>query len=486
MISLPAEATKYFEVWLISQGACCSVSSLLVENCIAVGSQGQVNCSILIEEGKIVALLSPQDRPSAEVKIDARGRFVIPGGIDTHVHLGLGGQSFASDCLTESRSAVTGGITTFIQYLVDPAPGGSYIEIYDRYAAEVRKNSLIDTAFHIRIQGQKHVAEIPRYVNELHVTSFKFNLADPILPEGAEGYSGVDGALLLDGLRAIASRSGCIALVHSENREIVQRYVRKSGGRGANDLAAWCDSHPPFAEEESIASALFWAEMARAPLAIAHMTVGRGVELLGNHKLNYPFLYGETCPQYLMLNRDLPLGALGKCVPPVRTVEDMEMLWQGLAEGVIDFMGSDHCAYTAYSKSSDIWQAPSGLPGTGMILPILLSEGVNQGRITLERLVGVTSYNAARIFGFYPRKGNINVGADADLVILEMEKEVIVTPAILNSIVDYTPYEGYVCRGWPLLTIVGGRVVCEEGRIVDEAVRGHVLQHAMFVSSAEC
>jgi dihydropyrimidinase len=143
-------------------------------------------------------------------------------------------------------------------------------------------------------------------------------------------------------------------------------------------------------------------------------------------------------------------------------------------------VGSDHCTWKKIDKGEELWSAYSGLPGTAMILPVLLSEGVNKKRINIEQLVKLTSYNAARIFGLFPRKGHIAVGADADLIILDLEKRVKITHTVLHSIVDWTPYEGYQCQGWPQITLAKGRVVCREGQIVDQSPLGRFIHHSMF------
>jgi dihydropyrimidinase len=321
-------------------------------------------------------------------------------------------------------------------------------------------------------------------VEEAHLSSFKFIRSDPVLEAGEEGYSGIPDDLFLEGLRVVAAQEGCTAIVHCENRDVVQSGMARAQGAGGQRLLDWCRSRPSWAETESVRSALYWDSLAKAPLLIAHMSVGAGVQALRKARIDHPWVYGETCPQYLMLDESMGLGVHGKCAPPVRTKRDREVLWRGLARGDIDVVGSDHCAYTEAYKGSDMWTAPTGVPGTGMILPILLSAGVNRGRLTLERMVAVTSANAARIFGFYPRKGSISVGADADLVILDLDREVTIEPEVLNSVVDYTPYRGYQCRGWPLMTIKNGRVVAEAGKVVDDSVRGRCLEHPMF-SGAE-
>lgn len=452
-------------------------ASLLIKNCIAVDVLGKTPCSILVEGDKIVALLPANEHPAAEVTIDARHRFVIPGAIDTHVHLGIGDQSFAEDCSTESRSAVSGGVTTMMQHLVETS---SLLKVFHEYRQGVEANSLVDLAFHAGLFNDEHLAEIESYITQLHITSFKFFMSMNRYEIPGSGFTRPGDGFLLDGFAAVGKHTGCIALLHAENSEIILRLRPRIMGQKRTDLGAWTDSRPAFCEEEAISRGIFLAKVAKASLAIVHITTGRGVQLLLRQRRDFPNLYGETCPHYLLLHCDLPLGVLGKVNPPLRSRQEVELLWGALARDEIDFMGSDHCPRRRVTKGDDMWSAPSGLPGTAMILPVLLSEGVNKHRITMEQLVRLTSYNAARIFGLFPKKGNIAVGADADLVILDLEKKVPITTEVLNSVVDYTPYEGYQCQGWPWATIVKGSVVYKEGQIIDQTPRGKLIAHSMF------
>lgn len=451
--------------------------SLLIKNCIAVTAEGKTPCSILVKGGKIAALLSPQGHAVAEVTIDAEQRYVIPGAIDTHVHLGSGDQDFASDCATESASAASGGVTTIMHYLIY---AGSLLDIFEDYKAAVEANSLIDIAFHGTIFSDEQLAEVEKYVNRLHIASFKIFMSSNRYEIPDSGFTRPGDGFFLDVFTAVGKHPGCISMLHAENSEIILRIRPRVMAQGRSDTAAWTDSRPAFCEEEAVARGLFLAKVAKTPLGIVHMTTAEGVRLLIQQKQNYPSLYAETCPHYLLLHKDLPLGVLGKVNPPLRSRQNVELLWGAVSRGEIDFVGSDHCTWRRADKGDNIWSAWSGLPGTAMLLPVLLSEGVNKQRITMEQLVRLTSYNAARIFGLFPRKGNIAVGADADLVILDLEKRMTITPEVLNSILDWTPYEGYQCRGWPWITIAKGRVVCQEEQIVDRSPRGRLIHHSMF------
>jgi dihydroorotase-like cyclic amidohydrolase len=206
------------------------------------------------------------------------------------------------------------------------------------------------------------------------------------------------------------------------------------------------------------------------------MGVGIGSEFLRQKTWGRGRVATETCPHYLVFDKDVDRGVMGKVNPPLRGADHVAALWERLADGTVDVMGSDHCPYTRAAKGSDLWSARPGIPGgSAMILPTLLDRGVQRGRLTIQRVVELTSYNAARLFGLYPRKGALEVGSDADLVIVDLAREVTVDRRALHSVADVSPYEGLTFRGWPEVTVKGGEVVYETGEIVAERPRGRML-----------
>lgn len=450
------------------------VESLAIVNAVLVGPAGQSPATLLVDDGVIQAILPASDRPSANQTIDAGGRYVIPGVIDPHVHLGLS-QSFSDGCWNESRAAVTGGATAMVHYLLSP---DSFRSTYQAHATAVETRSLVDIGFHGMVQNDIQVREIPETVRDLGITSYKFHMAMKG-PEAAYGIRGVDDGVMFEGLQQVATQPGVMALAHTENIDVILRFRDRWIERWRQDPehAEWSDSRPAFTEEEAIVRASMLAQHAKAPLGVVHNSVGRGPTLLARAKVDYPHLYMETCPQYLALNSGMRLGTKGKVNPPLRTPEDAEMLWHALASGHIDWMGSDHCDYEAATREGNLWEVGPGLPsGVTMILPVMLN-GVNEERITIEQLVALTSANAARLFGFAPAKGTIAVGSDADLVIVDLDREVKITSALLNSFSDYTPYEGMTFKGWPRTTICGGAIVYDQGQVADDSShRGRVLK----------
>ena len=439
------------------------MTSLTVKDATLVGPAGRTRATVHCGDGVIQALLPPTDAPSADRVIDAKGAYVIPGAIDAHVHLGVI-LPFADSCRAESAAAVTGGVTTMWHYLLS---GGSFKDTHAQHVADIEQHSIVDQGFHGLVTNARQVAEIPETVDELRLTSYKFHMAMKG-PEAGYGIVGLDDGLIYEGMRQVASRPGVMALIHAENIDVILHNREKgiAADPDATDTATWSNHRPHFTEEEAIIRSCIFAENAGAPLCVIHTSVGRGPELLRAARDRYPPLYMETCPQYLVLDKDMPLGTWGKVNPPLRTKTDQELLWAGLADGTIDWMGSDHCDYDLTTRQGNIWDVGPGLPGgMTMILPVLLSEGVNKGRLTLERVVEVTSTNFARLIGASPRKGTIAVGSDADMVMIDLDREVTIDADVLNGHSDYTPFEGMVMRGWPRMTIAGGHVLYEDGEV---------------------
>jgi dihydropyrimidinase len=333
--------------------------SLTIANAVLVGPTGRIPGTLLVDEGRIQAILSPGDRPSADSTIDAAQRYVIPGLIDAHVHLGFL-RPFEDACSSESRAAVTGGVTTMMHYLMSES---SFFDVYEQHAKWVETRSLIDVAFHGFVHNDVQVAEIPRTVDELGITSYKFHMAHKG-PEAIYGIKGVDDGAIFEGLVQVGSRSGVMGLLHAENIDVILRFRDRLMREypDATDTALWARYRPAFTEEDGIVRGIRFAEQAAAPLAIVHNSVGTGPQLLAEAKIRYPHLYMETCPQYLVLHKDMPLGTRGKVNPPLRTVRDCESLWRALAARQIDWMGSDHAGdYDLATREGTLWDVGPGV-----------------------------------------------------------------------------------------------------------------------------
>jgi dihydropyrimidinase len=392
---------------------------------------------------------------------------VLPGLIDPHVHLGFLG-SFAEQARNESRAAVAGGVTTWGSFLRPPA-GKGFLETFEEHKNLYEKNAICDVFFHNTCSTQKAMDDIPACPEIGIIVGYKGPLLELL------GAKELNDGILLTAWQTIARLGRPVwAMVHAENPDMIaagREIVEKKQGR--TDFAAWRDHRPNYVEAHEIKSCIEIARITKCPLYIVHNTISEAVDIIGEAKAKGQEVIGETCPIYLTHTSDEPIPqmfkdnpALGVTNPPFRDHESIERLWEGLKNGAITTIGSDSVFLTKAQKGNNIWTAPMGISnGVEMILPVMLSEGVHKGRISLEKLVQVCSHNVARVFGLYPQKGDIAVGFDADLVIVDLYKKIKVTLDVLHSSVDWNIYEGWEFTGWPIMTILLGQVVMEDGKI---------------------
>ena len=438
-----------------------------------VRPDGAIEAGLAIRDGVIAALVTPSERVEARRTIDAGGRYVVPGLIDTHLHLGTAAQSFPDDCRSESRHAVTGGVTTLLPFVITR---GAYADVLPEMQRAVAAESLVDMLFHAIVIREAQIDEIPRMAHELGVRSFKTFMAYKGREISPSGIQGMGDGEIFSVFEQVAKIPGGIAIVHAENMDLIELHQKPFIAANRQDTAAWSDGRPVFGELEAIRRMVAFADAAGVQLLIPHMGVGLGSEFLRRKAVGHGRVATETCPHYLLFDKDTDRGVMGKVNPPLRSAEHVEALWQRLVDGTIDVLGSDHCPFTKSVKGNDLWSARAGITGgSAMILPVLLTEGVARGRLTMSQLVTLTSTNAARLFGLYPKKGALEVGSDADLVIVDLDREVKVELPTLNSVVDFSPYEGWVARGWADTTIAGGEVVYEQGQVVATQARGRYL-----------
>jgi dihydropyrimidinase len=352
------------------------------------------------------------------------------------------------------------------------------------------KNHYIDYSIHASILTDKQAEDIPFLINDMKISSFKvyMNLGsgynrilmdlDPGGAELNECEVNMDDYLIENILKS-CSRENSTVIIHAEDPAICaentsrQKLLNISRPKGSN-LQQWSDSRPPLSESASISKISNLGRKYNSKLYFAHIGSSVALDAIITEKERGNLVsYVETCPHYLTHTADF--GSInGKVVPPLRSKSDLQSMWYGLKNGIIDTVGTDHVANTLSLKQGkgDMWTALSGFPGMGSMLPVLLSEGVNKDRITLERLVEVTSYSTAKIFDMFPSKGTIVNGSDADLTIIDLDMQKTVTPDLLMSSSDYTIYDGWKLTGWPVTTIVRGMIVMNDG-LVNENALGH-------------
>jgi dihydropyrimidinase len=454
---------------------------ILVTNAagVVIPKVGIVQTNVMIENGKIKALRKSTQSVQASRTINAEGKYVLPGIIDPHVHYGVY-TPIEKAAKTESKSAAIGGVTTMMRML-------RMYEPYENIVKHLQASKYthhVDYSIHASILRPNQIKDV-RYLKKIFgINSFKIyaNLGEdvnrilmdlePGTSEPVEQEVNISDQIISDIIQE-ASMANSTVLVHAEDPVICSRLQKQEQTRSEltgtkiTSLKVWSECRPPASEAKAIAKVGAYAREFGSSIYFVHIGSGTALDsILTEKEKGNSNLYTETCPHYLTHTSDF-FDVTGKVVPPLRTKIDMQSMWFGIMNGVIDTVGSDHVANRLLIKrgQGDIWSARAGFPGIATLLPVLLSKGVNERRINLERVAEVTSYNAARIFGLYPKKGTLEKESDADITIIDLGLMQKVTPEILQSYSDYSIYEGWKLQGWPVFTLVRGRVIMENGEV---------------------
>ena len=454
---------------------------LVIRNAHLATESEERRCDIGVADGRVVAL--GERLPTAPREIDARGRLVLPGGVDAHCHLDQPmppPARMADDFESGTRSAACGGTTTVIPFAAQ-AKGQSLAAAVEDYHRRAAGRACIDYAFHLIVSDPSPrvlAEELPRLIRAGY-TSFKIYMTyDDLKLSDREILEVMD----------LARREGAMVMVHAENSDAIAWLTEKLLAAGRSAPRHHADARPAPVEREATHRAITLAELVDVPILIVHVSGGEAIEQIRWAQGRGLNIYAETCPQYLFLTA-AHLGAAGyhgaKCVcsPPPRDEASQRRVWEGLANGAFHVFSSDHAPFRyddAHGKRPGGAEVafphiPNGIPGLETRLPLLFSEGVGKGRIDLHAFVALTATNPARLYGLYPRKGTIAVGSDADLAIWDAQRRVTIRNELLHHAVDYTPYEGIAVTGWPALTLARGEVVWEEGTFRGRAGHGQFL-----------
>jgi len=436
------------------------------------------SADIGVVSGKVVALAARLD--AGEEEIDAAGRTITPGGVDGHIHLEQrlpDGAEIADDFRSGSISAACGGTTTIIPFAFQ-AYGSSLREALADYRTRADGRSVIDYAFHAIITDPTEQVlnqELPSLVRQGY-TSFKLYMT----------YAGLklSDRQVLDVLVAMR-REQAMTMIHAENAEFIEWLTERLIHEGLTSPPYHAKAHPIISEREATHRAMSMSELVGVPIVLVHISGRDVVEQLDWARRRGLSVFAETCPQYLFLteddfDKDGFEGEKVICTPPPRTVDDQEAIWAALARNAMDIVSSDHSPFRyddpkgkkIAGTGASFHKVPNGVPGVETRLPLLFSEGVLKGRIDLNQFVRLTSTNAAKLYGLYPRKGTIAVGSDADLVIWDTDTPVTITNAMLHHACDYTPYEGMELTAWPALTLSRGKTVWRDGEMCAEPGHG--------------
>jgi dihydropyrimidinase len=434
-----------------------------------------------IAGGRIAEIGESVTDPAATI-IDATGRFVVPGGIDVHTHFDtqIGDESTADDYESGSRAAAAGGVTTFVNFAFQEPGGGLRDAVYrERRKAEGR--SLIDYGFHIAIIDPG----VPGLLDDL-----------PALVE--EGFSSLkvftaNAGMALPGrdvLRVLqaAGDAGIMVNVHAEDGDLVDHLTETLLRRGRRSVEHLVEARPVEAEALATAQVAGYAAVLGVPVYVVHLSCRKALDAVRRARADGAEVYVETRPAYLYLDSGrytLPHREGNKfvCWPPLRTADDQATLWDGLRSGEINTYATDHTTWMAAQKMDpalSFAEIPGGVSNVQTSMGMLYSEGVQTGRIPLTRFVAVTSTNPAKLFGLWPRKGALQVGADADLVVLDPQRSFRITAPAMQSRSDFDPYEDYEAHGWPVLTMSRGEVVMRDGALLGRTGRGQFLRRGRY------
>lgn len=461
---------------------------LLVRGATLITASDTVQADLLIEGEKIAAIGSDLPAGQADV-LEAQGKLVLPGGIDPHTHFDLPMFDTVSsdDHYTGHKAAAFGGTTTVMDFVPqDLSPLRANLETWH---AKADPKAAVDFGFHMNIThfDERVAAEIPALVED-GITTLKV-------------FTAYNGRLRLsDGeifqVLRLARQAGMLVMLHAENGDVIETLVAEALAAGHTSPEWHALTRPAWGAVEASLRAAALAGQAQAPLYIVHMNVAGEIDQLAYARQHGLPVMGETCPPYLFFTINhlrRPDGAKWICSPPMRTAADNQRIWQGLADGTLQVIGTDHCPFffdgtlpIQYEGQpvaipgkelgkDDFTRIPNGLPGVGDRLPILWTYGVRAGRLTPNQFVALTSTNAAKIFGLYPQKGSLLPGADADLVVWDPEWRLTYGVEVAKHRTDYNLYEGWELTGFPEKVYLRGRLIVDGDRWLGKPGMGRFL-----------
>ena len=451
-----------------------SGDTVVIRGGTAILPTGQQPADIGITNGVITAIGS--DVPDAEETINARGLIVLPGLVDAHVHFNEPGRADWEGWDAGTRGAAAGGVTTVLEMPLNAHPPTITAQAFDAKRRVASEKARVDFGLWGGLVND-NLAELEGLAAR-GVIAFKAFMSE----SGVDDFRRVPDGVLAAGLRA-AARLGVVVGVHAESHEMVERLGSEMRGRRETGRLSWCRARPPAAELEAIKRLVSCVRGAGAGARahVVHVSTAEGLaEVQGAREWGLA-VTAETCPHYLDFDeQDFErVGPALKCAPPIRDAASRERLWTALLAGEVDLVASDHSPCPAADKHKgdhDIWQAWGGVAGIQATLPVLLTGGVHARGLSLERVADLTATAPARLFGLYPQKGSIAIGADADFALVDTQRTWTFSPEHLQTRSGISPYLGRAFRGAAVRTIVRGRTVFADGEIVGEAGWGKLVK----------
>ncbi|MBI5573957.1 MAG: dihydropyrimidinase [Elusimicrobia bacterium] len=448
---------------------------LLIKNGTIITADKIFNADIFISGEKISKIGKIQFQKNCKI-IDARNKYIFPGVIDAHTHFGLEayGSRTSDDFSSGTKSAAAGGVTTVINYAI-PQKNETMFESVIRCRKKAEK-SYIDYSLHSQIinWNNQSQSDFKKLATGYGIKSFKV-----FMPK-TEGW-GVGDYDLLKILEA-SKRFSAIIEVHAESSPLIDGFVKSFVDRKKTAVSNFYYTRPNIAEEEAVNRAVFLAEKSGGNLYVVHTTTAGAVKIAAEAKKRGVSVIIETCPQYLVLNKNVyekKDGYLFATCPTLKLPSDNKALWEGLKTGTVKTVATDHCAFSKKDKQkakNDFRNLRFGMPGVETLFPILFSEGVVKKRITLKKLVQVTSQNPAKIFGLYPKKGCIKIGCDADLTIFDPKMKWRIDYRKLNTNCGWSPYQNMKITGKTVMTMLRGKIIYDNGKFTSDSGYGKFLK----------
>ncbi len=434
----------------------------LFTNAQIVTHTGRFQGCLGVQDGKIACLAEKPDGLEAREVIDLEGKYLLPGCIDAHVHFQDPGITRREDFVCGTAAAAAGGVTTAISHPLNVPPA------IDKESYEFTKNcyegrGYVDYAVHGGAVAS-NLDRVDALWRETGATAIKmfmcFSVAD---------FPYVEDDAMVSHFEILAKNGG-LALIHCENDRLLKKEEARLKAEGRKDGLAYNESHPIDGEHEAVRRAIFFLEKTGAAAVILHVTNPEDLKTIREARARGVKVYAETCPHFFTFIKEdmLTHGPYLKFSPVMHDAADRDGMWEMLRKGYVDTFGSDHSPYEKSEKEpgeTNIWDAPNGIPGIETLLPTLLN-GVSEGKVSLERVVEVTSYNPSRIYGLWPRKGVLQPGSDADFVVVDMDLRHTYTVEDMKSKCKWSPYFGRTFQGWPVRTVVRGKTVCLNGQVV--------------------
>ena len=440
-----------------------------------IPGMGLVNAGVGIKDGKIEMIASDRSLPEAAETVDAGGKYITPGWIDPHIHLGIF-STYEGECETETRYALSGGITTLGVFM---GGGESYLPTLADQIKMAEEKSSTDLFFHLAIFTPQQMEEMETYYEKFGVTDFKFYMT------GVPGvFPNVSDDFIKKGFGKIAQMGPpAIGCVHCEDQDMVNQgwdNLKKNCPRPT--LKDWTDSSPAGAEANAARRFVNIARETGARAYMVHMSSKEAAqELFDLFKGGRENIYVETTSAYCAMNNEDPMGTLAKMLPPIREQASVDAMWEAVKNGVVSTFGTDNVSCSTDLKKSDNYymEVMPGFPVVGTHIPALLTEGYHKRGISWMTIIEKATKGPAEAYGIYPQKGTIAVGSDADLVVLDLDKEKKVDPKEHYSFSDFSLFQGRTLKGWPVKVIKAGKLAVEDGKVLIKPGSGKYLRRKL-------